>query len=73
VIEEHVHEDLKCMAHEEELGDLDLEKEIKDQVSNFLHYCLILLSNPNVVRKLTQMLATRIGEEGTKRIISTPY
>jgi hypothetical protein len=54
------------------LGDLVHKTDIDDQVSNFLHCCLILLNDPDVARKLTQILSPYMGKEMTDRTISTP-
>jgi hypothetical protein len=71
-IEEHHLEELKSTACEEALHDLGHETDTEDQVSNFLHCCLILLNDPDATRKLTQMLATCMGKEMTDRTISSP-
>jgi hypothetical protein len=40
------------------------EEKVEDQVSNFLHCCLKLLSDLDVVRKLTHMLQPAWGKKG---------
>ena len=60
------------MVREEALCDMGHEVNTKDQVSNFLNRRLKMLSDPDVVWKLTQMLTTCMGEEGTYRAISIP-
>jgi hypothetical protein len=56
-------EELKHIAHEEELSDLGHETDTEDQVSNFLRCYLILLNDPNVGSKLTHMLYTCMWKE----------
>jgi len=51
---------------------MDREEKTEDQVSNFLHCCFKLLSDPNVAWKLRHMLATYMGEEGTTIAILSP-
>jgi 23S rRNA A2030 N6-methylase RlmJ len=69
---EHVHEDMKNMVHEEALHELGCETKTNDQLSNFLHCCLILLNDPYVMINLMQMLANFMGEKGMERTISSP-
>jgi len=70
VIEEHMHEELKCTAREEASYDMGHEEKSKYQVSNFFCCCLKLLSDPDAMRKLTHMLTTCMGEEGSTITIS---
>jgi hypothetical protein len=65
-MEEHPLEELKFATCEEELHDLGHEEHKKYQASNFLHCCLRLLSDPDVAKKLTQMLVTCMGKELTE-------
>jgi len=53
MIEERCLEELKCVACEEALYELGHETNTEDQVSTFLCYCLKVLNDPDVVRKLT--------------------
>jgi hypothetical protein len=46
--------------------------ESENQVSEFLHCCLKLLSDPKVAKKLTHMLTRCMGEEETTIVISSP-
>jgi hypothetical protein len=64
-----VHKEMKCMVQEEALFNMGHEVENEDQVSNFLLYCLKLLSELDVVKMFTHMLESCMGEEG--RVITT--
>jgi hypothetical protein len=57
---------------EEALCDLGHEIDIEDQANNFLHCCLILLSDSDAVKKLKQMLVTCMGKDLIERTISYP-
>jgi hypothetical protein len=57
------------MVQEEALFNMGHEVENQDQVSNFLLYCLKLLSELDVVKMFMHMLESCMGEEG--RVITT--
>jgi hypothetical protein len=64
------HEELQRATHkslEEAEADCD-----EDQVTNFLCYCLKLLSDSDSTRKLRHMLSRCMGEEETTITISAP-
>jgi hypothetical protein len=65
-------ENLKRTMQEEVLHDTVREEQTKYQVSKFLHCCLKLLNDTEVVRNLMHLLGTCMGEEGTHIEISTP-
>ena len=54
------------------LHELDRQTNTEDQVSNFLHCHLRLLSDLDVAQNLMHMLETYMGEEGTERVILAP-
>jgi hypothetical protein len=43
--------------------DIDRKEQTEDQVSNFFHYCLKMLSDPDAPNKLKNILTRFMGEE----------
>jgi hypothetical protein len=60
------------MAQEETQHNAYNEEESKNQVIDFLHYFLKILSDPKVAKKLTHMLTRCMGEEEITIATSTP-
>jgi hypothetical protein len=54
---------MRCIALEEALRDIDHQEQAEDQVSNFVYYCLKLLSDHDAAIKLTHMLTSCMGEK----------
>jgi hypothetical protein len=69
--EERVRKELRRMTQEETHHNTNPKEKSKNLVSDFLHCCLKVLSDPIAAKKLTYML-TRCMEEGEMMLLFLP-
>jgi len=69
--EKRVNEEMWCATQEEMQPKTYHQVEYENQVIDFLHCFLKLLSDPKVAKKQTHMLTRCMGEEETTIAIST--